>query len=244
MTLAEGRAYIETILNKHSSGNTLSPKEFNYLLEAHIFSFVQNALIQHRRFVDQGTPMDDTIFTLSLLDSLQKTATPTLSSGTFTVPTDFLAGVSMYGTYNSNSKRIELVSAEEYHRRISNHLSKPIAYYPVAYLVGTTMHYAPTNMTAITLNYFGKPTIPYMDYYTNANYVVVPLAASATHLLTTGEYGSAGQTSGTTVTSLTSELVLPEEAHQKFFDYLISKIVIRDGNMNLYSAAINEEAKQ
>lgn len=243
MLISEGKYYIETILNKHSSGNTLSPKEFNYLLEAHIFSFVQNVLVQHRRFVDQGTPMDDTIFTLSLMDSLQKTATPSLSSGTFTVPTDFLASVSMTGTYNANSKRIELVSAEEYHRRSSNHLSKPIAYYPVAYLVGTTMNYVPTSMTAITLNYFSNPTIPIYDYYINANYVVVPLAASATRVLTTGEYGSAGQTSGTTVTSLTTELSLPEETHQKFFDYLISKIVIRDGNMNLYQAVINEEAK-
>jgi hypothetical protein len=243
MTVAEGKNYIETILNKHSSGNTLSPKEYNYLLEAHIFSFVQNALVQHRRFVDQGTPMDDTIFTLSLLDSLQKTVVPSLSSGSFTVPADFLACVSMTGTYNANSKRIELVSAEEYHRRSSNHLSKPIAYYPVAYLVGTTMYYAPTNMTAITLNYFGKPTIPIFDYYVDSNYNIVSLAASATHLLTTGEYGSAGQTSGTTVTSTTVELDIPEDSHQKFFDYLLSKIAMRDRDPNLYQAAINEEGK-
>jgi hypothetical protein len=244
MKLSEAKIYLETILNKHSSGNTLSPKEYNSLLEAHIFSFVQNAILEQRRYVLQGTPMDDAVYTSLLLNSLQKAVSPSLSSGTFPLPADYLSIVDMWAFMLSGSmKKLELISPEEYGKRISNQLSKPISYYPVAYLLGGSMYYYPTNISSITLNYFSKPDVPLFDYYIDANYNIVPLDASETHLLTTGEYGSAGQTAGTTVTSLTTELSIPESTHQKFFDYMVGKIAMRDSNPNLYQAAINEEGK-
>lgn len=243
MTVSEGKTYIETILNKHSSGNSFSPQEYNNILEAEIFNFVKGQILAYRRFVNQGSPTDETIFSALLLEALQKQNTPVLSSGTFPLPADYFMCADMWGTYNANYKRIELVSPEQYAERVSNHLSKPIPYFPVAIVFGTNCKYFPTNMTDITLDYFAKPTIPVFDYYTDANYKIVPLAAGATHLLTAGEYGSAGQTFGTTVTSLTTELDIPEDVHVKFFDYIISKVAIRDRDANLYQANENEIAK-
>jgi len=243
MTLQELKLYIETVLNKHSSGNSLTPNEYNNLLEANIFSFVKSQILAYRQYVNSGTPVDDTIFTALLIDALQKTSSPSLAGGAFTVASDFLMLDSMWGTYNGNLKEIELVSPQEYGRRIHNTLSKPVAYFPVAYLVGTSCRVYPTNMSSLTVNYISKPVIPKFDYYSDANYNIVYLAASGSRLLTAGEYGSAGQTSGTTVNSLTVELDLPEDTHLKFADYLLSKVGMRDRDVNLYQASENEIAK-
>ncbi len=243
MTVSEIKRYCEAILNKHSSGNSLSPQELNIFLEANIFSFVRNKIAAYRQFVVSGTPVDDSMYGLMLIDALQKQTTASLTAGAFTLPADFLVMSSLYGTYNSVLKEIELVSPEEYPKRTHNLLSKPVAYYPIAVINGTSCKVYPTTMTALYVDYIAKPAIPIFDYYTDANYQIVPLAASSTHLLAANEYGSAGQTSGTTVTSLTTELDIPEDCHQAFADYLISKIAIRDRDINVYQANQAEISK-
>lgn len=242
MTLQEGYDYLNTVLNKDQSGNSLSPDEYNVLLEAHIFDFVKAKVLEHRSFVTQGGT-DEVIFTSSLLDSLSTQSVPTITSGTFPIPNDLLYVESMYGTYNANRKQIEVVSPTERARRQANAMSKPVAYYPIAIITDTTCRFFPANVTAITLNYVKKPTIPVYDYYVDANYNIQYLAASATHVLTTGERGSAGQTSGTTVTSLTVELNISEDTHVQFFNYILDKIAIRDRDPLLYQAAQNEKNK-
>lgn len=244
MTTSEILKYINTVLNKDTSGNSLSPDEYNILLEAQIFSFVKEQVLMYRQYVQTGAPLDDVVFTAMLIDALQTNTSVTLSSGTFTLPATMLFLDSLYGTYNSHTKRVEIVEVAEYRKRLHNMMSKPIAYYPVAYIVGTTCTVVPNNMTNVYINYINKPTIPVFDYYTDANDNIVYLAASATHLLTSNEVGSAGQTAGTTVTSLTTELNIPEEMHLKFADYLLSKVSIRSREQLLYTANENEIAKE
>lgn len=244
MTINEIRKYLNTCLNKDSSGNSLSPQELNILLEANIFSFVRNLVLTYRQYLKSGTPTDDAILTAMLVDSLSKQTTATLTAGAFTLPNDFMFMNDLYGTYNASLKRIEMVSPEEYPKRTHNLLSKPIAYYPIAFINNTSCKVYPANMTAIYVDYIAKPAIPIFGYYTDANYQIVYLAAAATHTLTAGEYGSAGQTSGTTVTSLTVELDIPEESHIKFADFLLSKIAIRDRDAQLYQASENEINKE
>lgn len=243
MTLQEIKRYVDTVLNKDASGNSLSPQEFNIFLEAEIFNFVRERVLQYRQFVNTGAPLDDVILSGLLIDSLQKRTTATLSSGYFTVPTDMLFMNDLYGTYNATQKKIELVSPEEYSRRTSNMLAKPIAYYPVAFIVGTSCYVYPSSMTSLYVNYIAKPTIPVYDYYVDANYTIQYLAASATHLLSAGEYGSAGQTSGTTVTSLTVELDIPEDFHMPFANHLLTKVSMRDRDQLMYQATENEKSK-
>jgi hypothetical protein len=184
--------------------------------------------------------MDDVAYTALMIEALQKTSTPTLSTGTFTLPTDYLMINNVWGTFNANYKKIEIVSPEEYAKRLHNHLSKPIAYFPVAYITGTVCRFYPTNITAITCDYISKPTIPVYDYYVDANYNTVYFTGS--HTLAAGEYGSAGQNSGS-VTSLSVEMDLPEDLHLKFADYLVSKLAIKDRDVNLYQASLNEQNK-
>jgi len=147
----------------------------------------------------------------------------------------------LYGTYSTNMKRIELVSADEYSKRMTNLLSKPVDYYPVAIIEGTSCRVYPSTMTSLFVYYIKNPTVPIFDYYIDADYQIQPLAASASRTLTAGEYGSAGQTSGTTVTSLTAELNIPTELHTEFAQYLASQIAVRDRDQLLYQAAENEK---
>lgn len=241
MTLNEGWNFLNAILNKDKSGNALTPDEYNVLLEAHIFDFVKAKVLEHRSFVTQGGK-DEVIFTASLLDALSTQSTPTLSSGTFPIPNDLLYLESMYGTYNATRKQVEVISPSERARRQSNWMSKPIAYYPIAIITDTTCRFFPSNMTAITLNYIKKPTIPVYDYYVDADYNIQYLVASGSHALTTGERGSAGQSSGT-VNSLTVELNISEDTHMQFFSYMLDKIAARDRDPLLYQAAQNEKNK-
>jgi len=242
MTTQEVRDYINTILNKDSSGNSLSPDEFNLLMKANIYSFVKDQILQHRQFIASGN-IDNVVFTSLLVDALYTSTTASLSGGSFTLPTDMLFLSDLYGTYNANQKKIELVSPEEYSQRVSNLLSKPIAYHPVAYIEGTACKVNPQNMTAIKVLYIKSPTIPVFDYYNDANDNIVYLAAAATHYLTSGETGSAGQSS-VTVTSLTVELTsIPTELHVKFGDFLISKAMMRDKNVQGYQLNENEISK-
>jgi len=242
MTVAQIKQYLEIVLNKHSSGNTLSPQEFNTLMSANIYGFVKTQVMAYRQYVNGASPVDDPIFTALLYESLQKSQSVTLTAGAFTMPTDLLMVNDLYGTYNS-LKEIELVSPEEYAKRIHNLLDKPIAYYPVAYIVGTSCKVFPTTMTGVIIHYIAKPATPIYDYYVDANYNVVALAASATKALGAGETGSLGQTS-TTVTSLTVELDIPAETHQLFADYLINKMALRDRDASLYQGNQNEIANE
>ena len=240
MTVASIKQYLEVILNKHSSGNTLSPQEFNLLLSSSIYGFVKSQVMQYRQYINGATPVDDVIATALLYESLQKSQSVTLAGGAFTLPTDMLMMNDLYGTSGS-LKEIELVSPEEYPKRLHNMLGKPLNYYPIAYIVGTSCKVVPTNMTSLILSYIAKPVTPVFDYYVDADYNVVPLAASATRELSTGETGSLGQAEGTTVTSLTVELTIPEDSHMLFADYLLGKVSLRDRDANLYQGVENEK---
>ena len=240
MTINELRLYLNTVLNKDNSGNSLSPDELNILLKTQIYGFVKEQILTYRQYVATGTPHDDVIFTALLVDALQETASATLTAGSFTLPTDMLFLESLSGTYNAHTKKIEIVSAGEYYRRKHNLLSKPIAYFPLAYITDTTCTVIPNNMTSVVVSYIAKPAEPVFDYYNDANDNIVYLAAGGSRLLTTGETGSAGQTAGTTVTSSTVEMNIPVELHQKFADYLLSKVAIRSREQLLYEANQNE----
>jgi len=241
MLVSEIKKYLEVILNKHSSGNTLSPQEFNLLMSSGIYGFVKSQVMQYRQYINGQQPVDDVIATALLYESLQKSQAVTLTAGAFTLPTDMLMMTDLYGTSGS-LKEIELVSPEEYPKRLHNMLGKPLNYYPIAYIEGTSCKVVPSNMTSLTISYIAKPVVPFMDYYVDADYNIVPLAASATHELATGETGSLGQAVGVTVTSLTVELNLPEDSHQLFADYLMGKMALRDRDANLYQGVTNEKA--
>lgn len=239
MILSEILTYINTVLNKDKAGNSLSPQEFNVLLEAEIFNFVRDRFQEYRTAVNQGGG-DDTMLSALLIDSLTAQSSPSLSGGYFAAPSDMLYMEGLQGVLSSTIKKVELISRDELNRRFFNLLSKPLIIYPACVVVGSNIYVYPTNMTSLKLSYIKKPTIPVYDYYMNTNYNEVYLAASATHTLVSGEYGSAGQTSGT-VTSLTVELDIPEETHLQFANYLLGKVSMRDQNQLLYQAAQNEK---
>lgn len=239
MTLSELKSYINTVLNKDKAGNSLSPQEFNILLEAEIFNFVRDRFREYRSAVNQGGG-DDTALTSLLIDSLTAESSPTLSGGYFAQPTDMLYMESLQGVLNSTVRKVELISRDALNARFFNLLDKPLYLYPACVVVGSSIYVYPTNMTSLKLSYIKKPVIPLYDYYLDANYNEVYLAASASHTLVSGEYGSAGQTAGS-VSSLTVELDIPEDLHLQFANYLLGKISMRDQNQLMYQAAQNEK---
>jgi hypothetical protein len=69
-----------------------------------------------------------------------------------------------------------------------------------------------------------NPVRPVYDYYIDANFNQIYLAAGATHLLAAGEFGSLGQTSGQTVTSATVELDWNELYVVEFCNEVLSRV--------------------
>ncbi len=240
MTLSEIKNFLNTVLNKDKSGNSLSPQEFNILLEAEIFNFVRDRFREYRSAVNQGGG-DDTALTSLLIDSLTAESSPTLAGGYFAQPTDMLYMEGLQGVLNSTVRKVELISRDALNARFFNLLDKPLYLYPACVVVGSSIYVYPTNMTSLKLSYIKKPTIPVYGYYLDSNYNEVYMAEGSSHTLTTGEIGSAGQTAGTTVNSLTVETTLPEDLHLQFANYLLGKISMRDQNQLMYQAAQNEK---
>lgn len=125
------------------------------------------------------------------------------SSGIGSLPNDYFRYESarVSGAYEP----VEMLNSAELSRRLNNAIDTPDTYFPAAEIIGSSMYIYPTAITTATLIFYRYPVTPVTDFYIDANGEVIILEEGATHLLASGETGSAGQTAGTTVTSLTIE---------------------------------------
>lgn len=100
---------------------------------------------------------------------------------------------------------VEMLNSAELSRRLNNAIDTPDELFPAAEIIGNSIYIYPTTITAATLIFYRYPVTPVTDFYIDANGEIIIMAEGATHILASGETGSAGQTAGTTVTSLTVE---------------------------------------
>lgn len=195
------------VANKESLSGYINLDDFNLNLKAaDIIALKEKIGLSNDYGV--GVPLSRKQKGVSLISDDQiiqfkKKATVSFSSGIATLPNDYFR----YETARVASayEPVEILSSAELSKRIGNAIDEPDALFPAGEFIGDKFYIYPTTITAATLIYWRYPATPIFDYYIDANGEIVPLAEGATHLLGAGEVGSAGQTSGTTVSSLTVE---------------------------------------
>jgi hypothetical protein len=156
---------------------------------------------------------------------------------------DYAYWLSLMTIYGGMTKSIDVITDQELDERRSNSLALDITQYPVAIINNNLINVLPNDITNAEFTYLRKPITPVYDYYIDANLNEIYLPAGSSHTLTSGETGSAGQTSGTTVNSNTVELDWDPIFHIEFCNEVLQRVAphLKDAQLAQYAAQSKAE---
>lgn len=248
MTLDQILKYVNYICVKENTGSTLKPDQFNTILTAsNINMFNKDVEAAQMLALQSKIPFSQALFSLATLRQFHTKETITFTNGSFdltTLTASFAYWGSLVALYNGSYREIEILTDKDLADRRSNLLAKQLKDYPACVMLGNNINVYPTDITSADFIFMKNPTTPVYDYYIDANLNIVYLTQSSTHLLTSGETGSAGQTSGTTVTSNTIELEWDTLHHVDFCNEILQKIGINLKDIQIQQYVREVEGKQ
>jgi len=223
---------LEFLFNKEAMGGYLNVDKFNLQLKT------QPVLLLRDKLNNKGktTLLDDDTNVFKKKDTLSFTA------GLANIPADYLRYDSI--RVASAYEDVEILFSGEASRRLENFIDVPTALFPIGEFIGTKFYIYPATISSADIIYYRKPVDAVMDFYINNIGELVYLAAGGSHLLTTGEIGSHGQTSGT-VNSLTVELEFGDDLKMEIA-YLIAKSLglnLQRGDMFAAADKLQKEGK-
>lgn len=248
MNLNEIYQYLNALINTESLGNDLNLKEFNYLLKDENINLLKEE-VEHLYTVQRASALSpEVVYSSKMLRKFINESTITPSAGVINLSSQltsyaYFLALRTAVAYNGQIRNIPLVPHETFNIMASNLLSKPLKKNPVCVIDQDSLRIRPTNITSVIINYIRFPATPIFDYYINAADEVVYLAASATHALTSGETGSAGQTTGT-VTSLTVELEYSVDFHSAFLNRLLGRLGLPQRDQFLMQESVMKKQEQ
>ena len=223
---------LEFLFNKEAMGGYLNADKFNLQLKT------QPVLLLRDKLNNKGksTLLDDDT------NVFKKKGTLSFTAGSATLPSDYLRydSIRVEGAYAD----VEPLFSGEIANRLNNFIEAPTALFPIGEFIGNKFNIYPTTLSSADLVYYRKPVDAVMDFYINNIGELVYLTAGSTHTLTTGQVGSAGQTSGT-VTSLTIELEFGDDLKMEIA-YLIAKSLglnLQRGDMFAAADKLQKEGK-
>lgn len=249
MTLDQILKYINYICVKENSGSTLKPDQYNIILIASNTNMFNRWVSQAQMLsIQSKVPFSQTLFDMATLRDFHVMETISFTAGEFDLTTltyTYAYWGSMVSLYEGTYREIEILTDKDMANRRSNLLARQLNEYPGAMILGNTVKVFPSDIDSADFVYMKNPTKPIYDYYIDANFNIVYLANGASHLLTTGETGSAGQTAGTTVTSNTVELEWNELYHIEFCNEVLQKVGIqlKDEQIRQYVREVEGQQK-
>ena len=231
MTLNQILKYVNYICVKENSGSTLKPDQLNFIFPASNINMF-NRKVQEAQLlaIQSKMPFNKTLYEHMALREFHVRENITFTTGSFDMATlvnSYAYWLSMISLYNGAYREIEILTDRDLTIRRTNLMAPQLEDYPAAMILGTLIKVFPLNITTAEFVFMKNPAIPVFDYYFDANFNLIYLAVGATHLLTTGEVGSAGQTAGTTVTSNTVELEWNPLWHVEFCNEVLQKVGIQ-----------------
>ena len=242
MTLDVLLKYINYISTKENTGSTLKPTEFNTILESVNVDLFNKLVLDAQLYALQSKmPLSKAIYEFKALRDFRRSSTISFTTGSYALSglTDYGYWLAMISNYNGSMTKIDIITDDELEERRSNLLSKSLSDYPAAVINNKTIYVYPSNITSADFTYLKIPTKPVYDYYTNQYQIRIYLNPGDSHLLTSGEIGSAGQTSGTTVTSNTVELEYNQLYHIDFAVQILQRV-----GVNLKDVQLKEYIKE
>jgi len=247
MTLDEIRKLTNYICVKENSGNTLKPDQLNFILPACNINMFNRKIKQAEELAltKKNLPNYNSAFLEALLSMVElrefhANEDITFTTGAFDITTltyTYAYWEAMTTIYRGASRGIDLISDTELRNRKTNMLAPQLEDFPAAQINGSIIKVFPSDIATANFSYLKIPATPVYDYYLDANQNIVYLAVNATHVLTTGEIGSSGETAGQTVTSKTVELEWNTVFHAEFANELLEKVGInlKDDRIRAYS---------
>lgn len=230
MTVNEIYELLHYITKKNVSGKTYKPDEYNRALEYATISLYDK---EYAKYEETQKATDTLKRFRKRIIAYQCTNGKVLFSD-----------ISDYAHFSSMSymgNAIEAIGDDEYVERKNSVILKPTVKNPVGVFYGDFIQLYP-ELPYVDIYYLRKPINAVYDYYRNADDIQIYLAPGASHTLTAGETGSAGQTSGT-VNSLSVELDFNEVDHIKMVNELLEHLGLHQfrADVTQYAKAIQTE---
>jgi len=187
VNLSEILSLCNYVANKEKLGNTLTPEQYNILLEAVNVDFFRKEYEDAQKLaLAQNVRIGSVIFKSGALKVFRcKDDAKAVATGVLTVSDltkTYAYWVSMTTTYNGAKRGIELISDAELEDRLTNLLNKPIEYFPVAIDNGDKILIYPTDVTPVDFTYLRMPTQPIYAWTQDAYDRAIYSSAESTEL--------------------------------------------------------------
>lgn len=248
MTLNQILKYVNYICQKENSGSTLKPNQLNFILPASSVNMFNRKVQEAQMLAIQSKiPFNKTLYEHVALREFHVLENITITAGSFdmaTLSNSYAYWLSMITLYNGTHREIEILTDKDLTDRRTNLLAPQLEDYPGAMILGNIIKVFPTNITSAEFVFMKNPVTPVFDYYYDANFNLIYLAVGTSHLLATGEVGSAGQTAGTTVTSNTVELDWNQLWHIEFCNEVLQKVGINLKDVQIEQYVREVEGRQ
>ena len=173
MNLNEILSLCNYVANKEKLGNTLTPEQYNILLEAVNTDFFRKEYEAAQKLAMQlNVRLGSVIFKSGALTTFRERETGvTVTSGEITISdlaATYVYWISMVTTYESVRRPVEFVSDVELEDRLTNLLAKQLEYHPAAIDNGDTILIYPGDITSVDFTYLRMPTQPVYSWIQDA----------------------------------------------------------------------------
>ena len=173
MNLNEVLNFVNFVTNKEKSGGTLTPEQYNVLLEAVSADFFRKEYEEAKKLsLAQNVRLGSVIFKSGALTVFRERETGvTVTAGAIDVSAlaeTYVYWISMITTYESVRRAVEFVSDVELEDRLTNLLAKPLEYHPAAIDNGDEILVYPGDITSVDFTYLRMPTRPIYSWVQDA----------------------------------------------------------------------------
>lgn len=259
MTLQEILNHIYSRINKDQSGNTYNIHRFNNdLLVANIEMFSYYYGLPSGYKPGSGTAeinqkVIDSLRHLTVNMGGEGPSDPgplNISNGIALIPEDYVHVDYINYAYMDKAcggkltyPGIDVLTGSQWSNRInSTILNEKVEKYPYCNFQSNYIQFRPKDLQFVNFVYWRAPRQPYYDYYITALDEIVFMPEGTTHILTAGETGSAGQTSGQVV-SLTQPLEWPDDVHPDFANVILGYVSDNLRSGDLKQSQLNRQSQ-
>jgi hypothetical protein len=247
MTNEEIYDFIKTVVDESEYDGTWNVAEFNTISKIITPKYFKSKVEELYR----GVPMSDVLYSSKFLRTFVETEDVTPTTGDIDIGSggDLSNDFAYWGymrttaSYGTNIKNIELVSFDEYRKRMTDMSAPPVTKNPIALIYGDTLSIKPTNVGEVEFCYIRFPATPIYDYYIDDDKNRVYLSAGDSHTLSGNEVGSAGQVAPTLVNSLTVEPEFTDDYIKDYINFLLAELGVSGEQPNVYQHAQIEQQK-
>jgi len=224
MIICEIVQYVRFLSDKEQRSNAFTPEQINLALKSVNNEIFNIWLTKFNREAIIPEPLRKFLVTVDA---------GTITSGVYTIPSDFRAMVS--GTANvligGKIKTMDILPESEV-AILRTYPGRKASEKPFGALHNGTFKIYPTNAGSLGWTYLKSPATPVYDYYIDVDLNEVCISPGVSHELASGEAGSVGQTTGTVVSG-TVEIEWDERIHDEFVARMLEKLGVNAREQDL-----------